>query len=77
MMHKVQFDNEIEKRKLTNPKHVVEVICTSADDTLKDIWVGELRKLGKWSEYKYGIVMVGGFSGSTTKLIPFAPPTGA
>ena len=74
MMHKVQFDNEIEQRKLTNPKHVVEVICTSADDTLKDIWVGELRKLGKWSEYKYGIVMVSLFSGSTTKLTPFAPP---
>ena len=60
MMHKVQFDNEIEKRKLTNPKHVIEVICTSADSILKDIWVGELQKLGKWKGYKFGIVMVRG-----------------
>ena len=63
MMNKGDFLNEIKQRKHTDPKHVVEVICTSADDTLKDIWVSELRKLGKWSEYKFGIVMVG--SGST------------
>ena len=59
MMHKVQFDNEIEKRKLTNPKHVVEVICTSEDNGLEQKWRADLHKLGKWQKYKFGIVMVG------------------
>ena len=34
MMYEDQFDNEIMQRKLTKPKYVVEVICTSADGTL-------------------------------------------
>ena len=31
---------------------------TSDDGTLKDIWEAELKKLGKWQNYRFGIVMV-------------------
>ena len=70
MMNEGDFLNEIKQRKLTDPKHVIEVICTSADDTLKDIWVSELPKLGKWKEYKFGIVMVRGAPTSTAHPLP-------
>ena len=49
------------------------MICTSGDDTLKDIWVGELEKMGKWKEYKFGIVMVG--SDLTPRHITHRPPS--
>ena len=58
MMHEAQFNNEIRQRQNTDPRHVLEVICTSADGTLEDIWLAELEKLGKWKEYRFGIIMV-------------------
>ena len=37
---------------------VVQVNCSSADEDLKDKWSADLHKLGKWSNYRFGIVMV-------------------
>ena len=37
---------------------VVQVNCSSPDEDLKDKWSAALHKLGKWSNYRFGIVMV-------------------
>ena len=58
MKHKEMFDNEIGQRKGLNAKYVMEVICSSTSEELEGKWTKELKKLGKWSEYEYGIVMV-------------------
>ena len=41
-----------------NGEFVVQVNCSSADEDLKDKWSADLHKLGKWSNYRFGIVMV-------------------
>ena len=58
MKHKDMFDNEIGQRKGLNAKYVMEVICSSTSEELEGKWTKELKKLGKWSEYEYGIVIV-------------------
>ena len=58
MMFEDQYVNEIRQRELADREFVVEVIATSDDETLKDIFVAELEeKLSKWKDYRFGIVM--------------------
>ena len=33
------------------------IVCSSEDDDMKEMWAGELKKLGRWQDYKFGIVM--------------------
>ena len=63
------------QRKLANRRFVVEVIMTSDDGTLKDIWEAELKKLGKWQNYRFGIVMVRFGLNFTTQQPSIAPNT--
>ena len=59
MKYEDQFDNELKQRKGLNRKYVMEVICASTSEELEGKWTKELKKLGKWQGYEFGIVMVG------------------
>ena len=39
------------------PRRLQPIICSSEDDDMKEMWAGELKKLGRWQDYKFGIVM--------------------
>ena len=58
MMNEEQFIRELMLRGDLNGEFVVPVNCSSADEDLKDKWSADLHKLGKWSNYRFGIVMV-------------------
>ena len=58
MMNEEQALREIMLRGDLNGEFVVQVNCSSADEDLKDKWSADLHKLGKWSNYRFGIVMV-------------------
>ena len=57
MKHQDHFDNEQKQRENLDPKYVVQVIHASTDEALRDLWQADLAKLGKWSSYRFGIVM--------------------
>ena len=57
MKEKEVSEREIEQREGTDPKHVVPIVCSSEDADMKDMWAQELKKLGRWQGYTFGIVM--------------------
>jgi len=50
-------DREKAQRKGTSPKHVVPILYSSEDPEMREIWARELKKLGRWQKYTFGIVM--------------------
>ena len=57
MFNEEQFRRELAHRKGLAGEFVVEVRCSSDDEGLKEHWAADLPKLGKWSNYRFGIVM--------------------
>ena len=58
MTDKVQFDREVDERKVIGSNHIVSILCSSASLDLRDRWKPELeKKLSQFSKYPWGIVM--------------------
>ena len=78
MMNEEQALREIMLRGDLNGEFVVQVNCSSADEDLKDKWSADLHKLGKWSNYRFGIVMVRegrSHSMRCNSVLTLTPPT--
>ena len=51
------FERELAQRKGTDSAYVIQIVCHSQDDDMKQKWSEELKKLGRWRSYTFGIVM--------------------